>query len=291
MIHIKDTKKAEVILVLDREQNFLTGLKDNLVILNGVQGDAHADIAQFIRQNATLKSIDTQIKKGLNIQSDLLKVVYYAIENVELWLGRLREQISKSSTQTYDANTVTFKERGILDAISAVNFFNRYTTMLVDVLTTHAYDKTDLAKMVSKVDLEFFNNTSAYYASLVIRFNHPVKELSKIIDQLSDEVADELSEDILKGAEGEGAVSIRRGLSPHQINPVHWYLVWAMKKDVQAIKNGQAQIDLLAMKIARLNNKASGVEDPTLDHQIEVYSDEIVKIKARIRSTLEKYNG
>jgi hypothetical protein len=64
-----------------------------------------------------------------------------------------------------------------------------------------------------------------------------------------------------------------------------------MRRDVDTIRNGENQIKVLAMKIARLNNKAAGTEDPNLDHAINTYSDEIVKIKARNRSIVEKYNG
>ncbi|UOX39608.1 putative virion structural protein [Aeromonas phage ZPAH34] len=291
MLHIKDTRKGEVINVIEREQNYLVGLKDNLVMLSGVSDKVKDEMMALINQNAILKSINGQVKKGLNSQTDLIRIIGFGIENIELWMGRLKDLVNKSSTQVYDEHTVTFKERGILDAISAINFFNRYTTMIIDVLTTYGYDKTDVSKQLTKVDYSFFTDTANYYATLLIRFNQPAKALSEMIEQLSDEVVDNLSEEIVKGVDGIGAVSIKEGLSPHQLNPVHWYLLWVMKRDVRAIKTAQARIDLLAMKIARLNNKSSGLEDPTLDHQIEIYTDQIIKDNAYIRQIREKYNG
>lgn len=291
MLHIKDTRKGEVISVIEREQNYLIGLKDNLVMLSDVKNEIKDEMIRTVNQNAVLKSVYMQVKKGLNTQTDLIRIIGFGIENIELWMGRLKNLVDKSSTQVYDEHTVTFKERGILDAISAINFFNRYTTMVIDVLTTMAYDGTEINKQLTKVDYSFFTDTANYYATLLIRFNQPAKTLSEMIDQLSDEVVDELSEEIVKGVDGIGAVSIKEGLSPHQLNPAHWYLMWVMKRDVRAIKTAQARIDLMAMKIARLNNKGSGLEDPSLDKQIEVYTDQIIKDNAYVRQIREKYNG
>lgn len=288
MIHIKNAKRTDVIAALETETNFLIGLKDNIVMLRDISGTAGDDVKKAIETNATLKSIVSGLRREIH-NADLLTALQYAIENLQVWGARLKEIITKSDTKVWDDSTITFRERGVLDAISSINFFNRYADTVLNVLLTAAYDGADPKTIMSKVDLSFFSDTAAYFTTLVVRFNQPAKELWKMIEDLSDELVDDLSADILRGTDGEASVSIRKGLAPHQLNPLHWVYVWRMKRDLETIRSGNEQIELLALKIARLNNKNSGVQDPNLDHQIEVYTDKIIKIKARNNKIVESY--
>lgn len=291
MLRIKNVKKADTLATLSAEINFLTGLKDNLTEIQNLPEEALDPVHTVISRNAIIAGIEKGSRKAIPGNPDLLDVISHALTGLTIWAGMLEGALKGAKSQTFDTETITFKERGLLDAISAINYFNRYTDMLLDVLTTSAYENIAADKILTKIDLAMFNNTALYYTTLLIRFNQSPKDLNEMIDKLSDEVADELSEEILRGADGDAAVSIRKGLAPHELNPVHWYQLWVMRRDVETIRNGQRQIDVLAMKIARLNNKAAGVEDPSLDHAINVYTDEIIKIKARNRAIVEKYNG
>lgn len=290
MIHIKNAKKSEVLVTLENEANFLVGLNDNLTMLMEVGGKAREEMDKILVQNAVLKGITQTVRKEVNGHFDLLTGIKYAVENLNLWIIKLREQFNRLNTKTFDDETLTFRERGMLDGLSAINFFNRYTTMVLDILTIGAYDGSDSKHILNKIDLTMFTESASYYGALLVRFNQPAKTLNEMIENLSDELADEMSEQILRGAEGDAAVSIRKGLAPHQLNPVHWFYLWRMRRDVETLRVGQEQIDVLAMKIARLNNRNSGVEDPALDAQIEVYTDKITKIKARQREIIERYS-
>lgn len=291
MIRIRNTKKTDVLTTLSVEINFLVGLRDNLQELRNLPASVQADIGEAFKRNGIIAGIEKKVRKEVPGQADFLETLSYSLTGLTIWLGMIESTLKGSKAQVYDSETMTFKDRGLLDAISAVNFFNRYTDMLLDVITTYAYSQDPINKILSKVDLAFFSETADYYGTLVVRFNQSPKALNEMIEQLSEEIADEVSEEILKGAEGEASVSIRSGLAPHQLNPVFWWQLWAMRRDVESIRNGENQIKVLAMKIARLNNKASGTEDPNLDHAIETYSNEIIKIKARNRAIVEKYNG
>ena len=291
MILIKNYSKSDLLLTIDRELNHVVGFKDSMKLFKEVLGGYNA-LSTYVDHNAVLKGIQSKVKSKIGNNFDLLGAIEMGVNNVASVLPELRKQVSQSSTKTYDGETITFKERGILDTVSAINFFNRYTNMVLDILLTQGYDeKTDVKSLLNKVDFAFFNDTATYYGNLLTRFSEGYKVVLEAIEALSDEQVDDLSEGIIAEAEGKEAVSVRQGLAPHELNPVFWFRLWKMRRDVSTIQVSQEQIELMAMKIARLNNKRSGTEDPALDRQIETYENEILKKRAKIEAIMGKYNG
>lgn len=291
MILIKNYSKSDLLLTIDRELNHVVGFKDSMKLFKEILG-GYNTLGTYVEYNAVLKGIQSKVKSKIGSNFDLLSAIEMGVNNVASVLPELRKQVSTSSTKTYDGETITFKERGILDTISAINFFNRYTNMVLDILLTQGYDeKADVKSLLNKVDFAFFNDTANYYSTLLIRFSEGWKVVLEAIDNLSDEQVDDLSEGIIAEAEGKEAVSVRQGLAPHELNPVFWFRLWKMRRDVSTIQVSQEQIELMAMKIARLNNKRSGTEDPALDRQIETYENEILKKRAKIEAIMGKYNG
>ena len=291
MILIKNYSKSDLLLTIDRELNHVVGFKDSMKLFKEILG-GYNTLGTYVEHNAVLKGIQSKVKSKIGSNFDLLSAIEMGVNNVASVLPELRKQVSTSSTKTYDGETITFKERGILDTISAINFFNRYTNMVLDILLTQGYDeKADIKSLLNKVDFAFFNDTANYYSTLLTRFSEGWKVVLEAIDNLSDEQVDDLSEGIIAEAEGKEAVSVRQGLAPHELNPVFWFRLWKMRRDVSTIQVSQEQIELMAMKIARLNNKRSGTEDPALDRQIETYENEILKKRAKIEAIMGKYNG
>lgn len=291
MILIKNYSKSDLLLTIDRELNHVVGFKDSMKLFKEILG-GYNTLGTYVEHNAVLKGIQSKVKSKIGSNFDLLSAIEMGVNNVASVLPELRKQVSSSGTKTYDGETITFKERGILDTISAINFFNRYTNMVLDILLTQGYDeKADVKSLLNKVDFAFFNDTANYYSTLLIRFSEGWKVVLEAIENLSDEQVDDLSEGIIAEAEGKEAVSVRQGLAPHELNPVFWFRLWKMRRDVSTIQVSQEQIELMAMKIARLNNKRSGTEDPALDRQIETYENEILKKRAKIEAIMGKYNG
>lgn len=291
MILIKNYSKSDLLLTIDRELNHVTGFKDSMKLFKEVLG-GYNSLQSYVDHNAVLKGIQSKVKSKIGNNFDLLAAIEMGVNNVAAVLPELRKMVETSSTKTYDGETISFKERGLLDTISAINFFNRYTNMTLDILLTQGYDeKADVKSLLNKVDFAFFNDTANYYSTLLVRFSEGYKVVVEAIKVLSDEQVDDLSEGIIAEAEGKEAVSVRQGLAPHELNPVFWFRLWRMRRDVSTIQVSQEQIELMAMKIARLNNKRSGTEDPALDRQIETYENEILKKRAKIEQIMGKYNG
>lgn len=289
MILIKNTKKEDIAFRLESEANFVAGMRDTLQLLTKIDVNQKKQMEDYIHTNAVLKGIDANFRRLIHQRVGILEAIVDATSKLETWIPKLQERLKKSATKTFDTETITFRERGILDAISAINFFNRYSSMIVEILLEQANKPVDLNRMLNKIDLAFFNDTAKHFVTVTVRFTKSVNDLDAMLNALSEEVADEVSESILREAEGDASVSIRSGMAPHHLNPVHWMKLWRMRRDVKLIEVNQKRIEMLAMKIARLNNQRNGQQDPALDHTIGVYEDKIIKLDSEIRDTVEKY--
>lgn len=290
MIIISDTPKTDVIVSIDKELVYLRGLSDTIKLLRD-GSDNLAAVESYIQRNAVLKGIEGDVRKHINARSDLIGTMDFAINQLIAWVPKLKDRIVKGKTDTFDVETITFQEKGILDSISAINFFNRYSGVVLDIVITEAGKEVSLSSFLTKLDLAFFNNTPKYYSNLLVKFSQSIKTLDTMIDDLTDEPYDAQSEEILAASVGDKAVSVQRNLAPHQLNPLYWWKRRQMKKDIKTIIDSNADVDMLAMKIARLNNRRSGVEDPGLDRQIEIYQDEIIKKQGKIAQIEARYGN
>jgi hypothetical protein len=288
MIIISNTPKNDVLAAIDKELVYLRGLNDTLMLL-GDNDDNLSAAESYVQRNAVLKGIETDIKKAIDSRATLVGSLRFSINQLIQWVPRLRDRIQKSRTDVFDAETISFQEKGVLDSIAAVNFFNRYAGLVTDIMITEATKEVNLATFLTKIDIAFFTNTPKYFSKLVIRFSQSLKSLDTMIDDLTDETYDAQSEEIIRASVGDGAVSVQRNLAPHELNPRFWWRMMRMKKDIKRLDDANADIDMLAMKIARLNNRRTGVEDPSLERQIETYQDEIIKRHNRIAQIEARY--
>lgn len=289
---ISETPKADILAGIDKEITETQSLVDTISLITDSGTETLDKIEVYVEKNAVLKGIQSDLKKRLSPQSELLPSIEYAAKLVVTWLPKLQKRISSSTTKVYDKETITFKEKGILEAISAIDFFNDYAMTVLDILLTQTNDpKEQLKSYLTKVDFNFFTDTAKYFSRLLIRYNSSVKELEKLIDNLTDELYDPQDESIISAQLGEGSVSLNNNLAPHELNPLFWWRFGKMKRDIKKIQVNSERIDMLAMKIARINNKRDGTENPSLDRQIEVYQNEIIKNKAKIMEIEERYNG
>lgn len=288
MIIISDTPKTDVLVSIDKELVYLRGLNDTLFLLRD-NADNYAAADAYIQRNAVLKGIESDVKKQINVRTSLLESMSFAINQLITWVPKLRDRVIHNKTTTYDVETITFQEKGILDSISAINYFNRYAGLVLDIVITEASKEVNMNTFLTKVDLTFFNNTPKYFSNLLVKFSQSIKTLETMIDDLTDEPYDVQSEEIIANSVGVKAVSVQRNLAPHELNPLYWWRRQRMKKDIKTIIDSNADVDMLAMKIARLNNRRTGVEDPALERQIEIYQDEIIKKQGKIAQIEARY--
>lgn len=290
MIIISETPKADVIEAIGDELDHVLGLSDTLQLLKDSGSNDVATLEAYVQRNAVLNGIEKQLKTTLSPRADLINTLGNALDQLKLWIPKLQDRVNKSNTKVFDRETLTFREKGILDLVAGVNFFNRYATMVLDILLTQANKEERLDSYLSKVDFRFFNDTAKYFAHLLVKFNASVKELEALVDSLSEETYDSTSESIISAQMGAGAVTVKN-VAPHELNPMHWWRRGQMNRDVRALVKSNQDIEMLAMKIARLNNRRNGTDNPDLDRQIETYQDAILKKRSNVIRIESKYNG
>lgn len=291
MIIISETPKLDVLIAVDREMATVQGLRDTLDLLQDGDPENIKLAEAAVQKNAVLKGIENNLKRTLSPSVTLIGAIDDALSQLNLWLPKLRERVAKSPTKIYDVETISFKEKGILDIISSVNYWTRYATMVIDIVIDQATKSQDISRLLTKVDLSFFNDTPQYFTHITVKFCDSIKNLEGMVDGLSEETYDEVSEQIIEAQIGTDAVSVRKNMAPHHLNPLYWWKNRQMKKGVDAIQSNIENIQMLAMKIARLNNRNNGAPNPELDRQIEVYQDAIIKKRAQNISIEAKYNG
>lgn len=291
MIIISETPKMDVLIAIDREAATVSGLRDTLDLLQQGDPDNMKLAEATIQKNAVLKGIENELKRTLSPSMTLLGGIDDALNQLNLWLPKLRDRIAKSPTKIYDKHTISFREKGILDTVSSINFWTRYAAMVLDVVIDQSTKAQELSKLLTKVDLAFFTDTAKYFSHMTIKFCDSIKNLEGMIENLSEETYDEVSEQIIESQLGKGTTSVLSNLGPHQLNPLHWWKYGKMKKDVSRIQSNIETIQMLAMKIARLNNRNQGTANPDLDRQIETYQNAIIKKRAENLSIEARYNG
>lgn len=287
---IKETSKVDIIVAIDFEQSHLRGLADTISLLKDSPA-ALAAAEAYIPRNAVMNGIYSDLKKYISPRVEFIGSIEYAINQLLKWIPSLKKSVMDSKTSVYDDHTLTFKEKGILDIFASINFFNRYTTLLLDILITQADKEVSMTSFVSKLNMTFFNNTAKYYSSQLVKFSSSIKDLDTLVSELSEELVDEASAKIIAAQSGEKAVNAVRGFAPHHLLPMYWWLRRQMKKDLATLTKTSEDIDMLAMKIARLNNRRTGTEDPTLERQIEIYQDELTKKQAKIYQIEARYGN
>lgn len=290
MIIISKTPKMDVLAAIDRERSLSQGLLDTIQLLKDSGAETLNKVEGLVEKNAVFNSIQKELKRTMNPRATLLHETEEALKNIVMWLPKLRVRVEKSKNTVFDKETISFREKGVLETVSSVNFYTRYASMVIDVLLTQAHKDTPMQSYLTKVDLQFVNDTAKYFMHLTVKFNDSVANLDGMINDLSDEIYDEMSAGILKGSLGDKAVSLQ-GLGPHELNPLYWWKVGVMKKDIASIASSNEKIEMLASKIARLNNQRTGHEDPALERAIETYQNEIIKHQARIMDIEARYNG
>lgn len=284
MIIVKNTSKEDVLANIATEKTFLQGLGDTVASISASPDSVLIDIFDYVKHNAVLNGISENARKRISSKHDFFQTLSFAIKNGLAVLSYIETVFQKTNTKVYDTATLTYKQKGMFDFISAVNFFSSYTAKVLDIILTQP--KT-LQGMLTKADLEFVNKTVNYYNNLLARMCESERDLKRSIDVLSDDVYDEENASILTQVKGRDAVNTN--LMPHELNPLYWIKYQLMKKDVNRIKNNRGKIDVYAMKLQKLENKKRHTEDPTLDRQIEYWVNEIQILDAEIADIEAKY--
>lgn len=284
MIIIKDTPLADVISNIAIEQGSVTALRDTLAMIQS--SSDIASIEKYLTTNAVLRGIVNKAKTDISSRHDFFTTLSYTLTTASKLLEDIKKRFQSSKTRIFDTTTISYREKGMFDWISAINFLSGYTSKLFDIVLTQP---KDIARYLTKADFEYINKTWTYYLIVMKRLSAAPLTLTRSLDLLSDAPYDPENDTLLAQLRGRDAID--NGLAPHKFNPYYWLNYGVMLRNVSRIKSNRESIDLYAMKLQKLEQDKQGNSDPAIDRQIEYWQNEIRILDAEIANIEEKYRG
>lgn len=284
MIIVKNAEFAKVSTTIDIEKTYIQNLLETLTMIRASDKDVLAGIDDYIKHNAVFNGIATHVNRNISSRHTLFDALVFSLNNALVLQDAALDILKKANKKVFDTNAITYKEKGVFDWLNAISFFVNYSSKLIDVILTQP---KNIAAFLTKADFEFLNKTVNYYNTLLKRLSDSPKNLQNSLKMLSDEQYDVEFTDIITRAKGKEATTV--GLSPHELNPDFWRRYLVMRWDVRTLKSNQEKIDMYASKLQRLENKRTNAQDPSLDHQIEQWQNEIQILDAENRELEAKY--
>ena len=234
-------------------------------------------------------SIMNNIHKFASRQIQLSHVVDQGASSFAKVLEHLQAFVEKEKTNLWNAESLTIKQANALTLIEQISFWSKYTQLLLDGIISEQYDSKK--PCLTSADLAFLNKTIGYYIDISAMTFNTSAEIIKQFDGLMDGQADESSIEILESIRGAGAVSpFDRGIALHYFTPIYWIENMMMNYDLFRLKKMKDDNLYFASKIAQIENRRNGENDPLIDSQINVYQERLIKNRATADRIRAKYN-
>jgi len=284
---VKTFKKRELVDQITALGVVATDLTANITRMEANKIDLGHEINQWMITKSITRELDNVGFRGVGFQH----AVKTSLTTVSALVLGLTKMVQSSKDEIWDGKLIDLRQANLLNLIEHLTHWVRYTGLVYDVLITMK-NKGDreAEKTLAKADLRFINQTIEFYKGSTVML---LKGSRIILDNLMAIPEVEVSETsiaVMESTEGaEMASLIQQGFGIHQINPVFWYKLNKMNLNLARIDKARKDNEVFAMKITQAVNQKNGVDDADLDHQIEIYQDEIIKNVALIESIEKEY--
>lgn len=284
--NVKTFKEQDILQSLLQIQVSAQDLSNNLDSLKANNLDLTATADRWIVSRGIKKHFESQGYRN----STLIENIQYGLSVLVSLNPEVTKLVKGYSEKLWDGKLITLRQTNILNLIEYMNFWLRYSQMLLEVLITMHNDGTDPERYLSKVDTRFINGTEQLYRSFSSDLMKGARNLIQNLSKIPDIELSESSLDVLEGTDGKGSVDLlQKGFGVHLINPYFWIALGYSKIQLWRIENMRRKNEMFAMKISQAINKRNGSPDPHLDHQIEVLQEAIIKHENKIQEIEADY--
>jgi len=283
---VKTFKENEILESLLNIQVSVADIKGNIERLMTNNLELAVESEQWIVTKGLTKALRA---RGLGSAS-FIKIVLAQTSSIETLLPELHKIIKGYNEKIWSGHSLTVRQLNILNLIEYLNFWNKYTRTVFDVLLTMHLKSTEPARYLDKIDLRWINGTEIFYRTLSIELLTGSRAIITNLNKTPDVEATQTSLDVLESMEGpQGVDALKQGFGIHQVNPIFWVgLLWS-KINIMRIEKMRRENELFAMKVSQAVNKQNGGDDPQLERQIEIYQDQIIKNQHAIESIEADY--
>lgn len=248
---------------------------------------------QYASQWVLTKSIEKAVgDKGFR-GSSLLDNIAYGMAAITSGLDGLDKLIKGQNEKVWDGKLLNLRQANILNFIEYVQFWTKYSGMLLDVVLSMVMDKkADGNHYLNGHDTKWLMGTSEFYKHFTVEL---LKGSRALITRLEKIPAIELTSssiDVLENTNGgKGSTDlIGRGFGVHNINPVFWYGLAKKEINLKRIDTMRAANQKHAMKISQAVNRRDGTNDPQIDRQIDIYQRKIELNENAIEEIIKEYD-
>lgn len=257
----------------------------NLTKSNDLDKDLDKALSSWYLTSGIMKTI-TSKQSGTK---SMLEVISYGISTSEIVLDAITKDYVDKYGKTWDGSDINAKQVNVLNLLEHIKHFIEYsgTVMLVGI---HIHDGDTLPeKYLTKASLNHLKETSGVYAETAILLLGGSKKLLTDLADTKELPVDDTDLEILESfGENKPKVALNK-FGVHSLNPFYWVSSVLANVRLRRIENARRKNELYAMRIAQIVNRRNQTNDPSLDHRIEVYQNEIIKNEAYIAATEAKY--
>lgn len=276
-LKISDVKQ-ELLSVVVRGENLIANL--SLAKANDI------NINEFFKEYYVTKRLVKDANNAGFRNIDAGQIIVFGAQASK----HIAETINKkylTGNNTWDKSNVTVKQIAILNLLEHLNFFLKYSELLLDVAITNKSSALEPDKYLNKHDNNFLLNSLNDYSAQAVKLLGGSKAILKDIDEQPDIEVSDIDVEMLEATASPGLTV--KNLGVHSLNPMYWISSMIANRRLKVIENARKKNEQFAMKITQAINKRNGEEDPELERLIEVYQNEIIKNEALIAEIEAKY--
>lgn len=221
--------------------------------------------------------------------TDPIEGTFMALNQLMLTIPWLRRQLDKESKQRIAAENVDFKTANFLRYIDSIDFFLRYSRSMLLVIGSikASGDEVNykLDQQVLMAEAKFLTETGGFFTYLIGLFSQPVQTTEKLFDSVPTVVVSETDEATVSAVLGTKADLFRNGFVKKEFNIFFLIGKRRAERRVARLRAAEASAHAIELTLNKLQErKAGGDPDPTIDRQIQYYTNVLNKLNFEIET-------
>jgi len=220
---------------------------------------------------------------------EVVEATYLSLNQLTLILPWLRKQLEREAKQNIATENLDFKTANFLRYIDSVDFYLRYARSMLLVISSIKASGDEagyqLDKQVLMAEAKFLTETAGFFTYLIGLFSQPVQTTEKLFDAVPTVVVSEADEAAVSAVLGDKVNAFRNGFVPKEFNI--FYLIGKRRAErrVKRLRAAEASAHAIELTLNKLQElKAGGSQDPTLDKQIQYYTNVLNKLNFEIET-------
>jgi hypothetical protein len=225
--------------------------------------------------------------------SDLIAQTYIALNQMTMTLEWLRKQVEREFGGKIVKEAVDFKQANFLRYIDSVDFYLRYArSMLLVVTNLQINPNDDITKHFTLYEIKFLSDTAKHFVYLTGMFSQPVSVTEKVFDAVPSVVISDADQQAIEAVLGSAKTDpLQSGFIPLEFNP--FYLIGRRRAErrVKRLRAAEAAAIATELTLSKLlEAQAGGAADPSVQKQIDYYTNQLNKLNDEIESITAEVN-